>query len=377
MKIAILDTYYPHFLKELYRLNNSLAEQEYAQQHKVLMKQSFGTADFYSDHLRKLGHETYDLIVNCIPLQSAWARENHVRFSALAIGAPQRLLRLPLVGSILNNFPGLLHIAMNQIKALRPDVLYCQDLWFLSPESLKSLKPYVGIIVGQIASPLPPINYLQQYDLITTSFPHFVSRLRAMGIPSEYLQIGFEPRVLKTIGEVKQDIDVSFVGGISRHHGKALPMLERLANECEIKFFGYGANKLSSRSAILRCHYGEVWGLDMYRTLARSRITLNRHINVAENYANNMRLYEATGMGALLITDKKDNLQNIFEIGKEVVAYGNVDEAIELINHFRSHPQEARNIALAGQERTLGEHTYRHRIKQLGPILEKYLSIKS
>ena len=52
----------------------------------------------------------------------------------------------------------------------------------------------------------------------------------------------------------------------------------------------------------------EVWGLDMYRALARSKITINRHINVAENNANNMRLFEATGTGSLLITDRKDNL---------------------------------------------------------------------
>ena len=40
----------------------------------------------------------------------------------------------------------------------------------------------------------------------------------------------------------------------------------------------------------------------MYNILSRSKISFNRHINVAENNANNMRLYEATGMGSLLLT---------------------------------------------------------------------------
>ena len=40
----------------------------------------------------------------------------------------------------------------------------------------------------------------------------------------------------------------------------------------------------------------------MYKILGRSKISFNRHINTAENNANNMRLYEATGMGSLLLT---------------------------------------------------------------------------
>jgi len=34
-----------------------------------------------------------------------------------------------------------------------------------------------------------------------------------------------------------------------------------------------------------------------------------------------MRLYEATGAVFLLITDQKDNLGELFEVGKEVLAY--------------------------------------------------------
>ena len=114
----------------------------------------------------------------------------------------------------------------------------------------------------------------------------------------------------------------------------------------------------------------------MYRALARSRITLNRHIDVAENNANNMRLYEATGVGALLITDRKDNLGEIFEVGREVVAYGSAAEAAELIRHYIAHPEEARRIAQAGQARTLAEHTYRQRMQELAPILERHLAAR-
>ena len=374
MRIALLDTYYPRFLAAHYAAHPGLAREAYARQRQDLTDQVFGTSDFYSRHLRAMGHDAQDLIVNCTPLQKTWAQEHRVRYSPLALKLPQRLLRLPVLGPWLSALPGLVEIAVEQVKATRPDVLYCQDLWFLPPQKLAELRPYAKLIVGQIASPLPPEAYLKGYDLILTSFPHFVPRLRAMGVASEYFRIGFDTRVLDLLGTVEKDIDASFVGGISRHHGKALPMLEYLARSTPIEFFGYGAGSLSQSSPIVARHHGEVWGLDMYRALARSRVTLNRHINVAENYANNMRLYEATGVGALLITDQKDNLGELFEVGKEVVAYSSPEEAAELIRYYIAHPVEASEIARAGQARTLREHTYQRRLVELVPVLDQYLA---
>ena len=376
MKIAILDTYYPGFLDTHYRAQPGLGSASYVAQRDALMAQAFGTADFYSRHLRAAGHEVQDLVVNCATLQMAWAREAGHRVSAWSMNIPPRLLRAPVVGPWLCSLSGLIGIAVAQIRAQRPDVLYCQDLWFLPPAILADLKSSVGLIVGQTASPLPPAEYLKPYDLITTSFPHFVPRLRSRGIAAEYFRIGFDESVLERLGPVAQDIPVSFVGGISRHHGKALPLLDHLAAATPIEFFGYGAERLPETSPIRTRHRGEVWGLDMYRALARSRITLNRHIDVAENNANNMRLYEATGVGALLVTDRKDNLGELFEPGREVVAYGSAEEAVELIRHYLDHPEEARRIALAGQARTLAQHTYRQRMKELEPMLERHLAAR-
>lgn len=373
MKIAVVDTYYAAFLVSHYAGRPHLKAAPYAQQRDELLDQCFGTSDFYSRHLKALGCDAQDLIVNCVPLQEAWARESGARYSPLALRVPHRFFRLPWIGLRLAALPGLVEIAVAQIEAFAPDVLYCQDLSFFPPEVLARLRKHVKLVVGQIACPLPPESFLKGYDLILTSFPHFVPRLRALGVASEYFRIGFDARILEKLGAVPKDVEASFVGGISRHHGKAIPVLEYLARNTPMQFFGYGANSLDHDSPIRARHHGEVWGLDMYRALTRSRITLNRHINVAENNANNMRLYEATGVGALLVTDRKDNLGELFEVGKEVVAYSSAEEAAELIRYYLAHPDEADAIALAGQARTLREHTYRHRMEELVPLLERHL----
>jgi hypothetical protein len=46
----------------------------------------------------------------------------------------------------------------------------------------------------------------------------------------------------------------------------------------------------------------------MNEILAHSQVTLNRQIEAAEGSANNMRLFEATGVGAMLVTDDGKNL---------------------------------------------------------------------
>lgn len=376
MKILILDTYYPAFQKALYARSPGLCGTDYANQRDNLIDACFGTSDFYSRHLRELGHDAQDVVANCNPLQSAWALEHGMHAARLFLKLPARAYRVPGLRRLLAGMPGLVEIAKAQVREFRPDVLYCQDLNFFPPAAMSELKKHVGLLVGQIASPLPPTDFLTPFDLILTSFPHFVPRLQALGIGSEYFRIGFDTKVLERLGTVRKDIDATFVGGISRNHGRAVPLLEYLAEQSGLDFFGYGAQALPSDSPIRRRHHGEVWGIDMYRALARSRITLNRHIDVAENNANNMRLYEATGVGTLLLTDMKDNLSDLFEVGEEVVAYRSKEEAAELIAYYLAHPNEAEAIARKGQQRTLRDHTYKQRMTELVSILSRHLEGK-
>jgi spore maturation protein CgeB len=373
MRIALVDTYYRRFLSQHYADRPSLQREPYESQLRSLVDARFGTSDFYSSHLNDLGCDATDLIVNCVPLQAAWASENGLGSALLRCSIPHRFYRVPVLGQVLAAFPGLLDIAVAQIRALKPDVLYCHDLSFFPAGALKALKPHVKLIVGQIASPLPPRNFLVGYDLILTSFPHFVAEIAATGIASEYFRLGFDARVANGLDRQPRDIDVSFVGGVSRAHKGAIPLLEHLARKTPIRFFGYGADDLPPSSPIRKRYEQEVWGLDMYRVMARSKITVNRHIGIARNNANNMRLYESTGMGALLLTERKDNLGDLFEPDREVVTYSDPEEAVGKIAALLAEPERLAQIAAAGRARTLREHAYRERMRELTVILARHL----
>jgi len=366
----IIDTYYPRFLRSLYASNPSLTTTGYVEQHSFLMDQCFGTADFYSANLNKIGCHAEEIIPNNEILQRQWAIEHGVRIEEPLYA--KAIKRVPYVRRYIRTHNWLLNILAEQIKKAKPDVLYLQDLSFCPPDFLKEMKRYVRLVVGQIACPLPPLDNLRSLDLILTSFPHYVERFRSMGIKSEYFKIAFDPSVLEKTGKVDRKYNCTFVGGIGPAHRSGTLLLEELARRVEIDFFGYGADTLDASSPIHARHHGEVWGLDMYRTLLASKITINRHIDVAENNANNMRLYEATGCGALLITDNKINLNDLFKVGKEVVAYGNIDDLISQINYYSSRQSELETIAHAGQTRTMNEHTYQQRMEQLLGIINTY-----
>jgi spore maturation protein CgeB len=100
---------------------------------------------------------------------------------------------------------------------------------------------------------------------------------------------------------------------------------------------------------------------------------VNRHGDIAEGHANNMRLFEATGTGALLATEHADNLSTLFEPGREVLAYEGPDDLIDQVRHYLDRDEERRAVAAAGQRRTLTEHGYAGRIAILAGMLERRL----
>jgi hypothetical protein len=368
VRVAIVDTYYPAFVARVYAEESGLAARPYEKQLAALMSRQFGTSDAYSHELRVLGHEAVDFVVNVPQLQRRWALERG-RSRVLA-----RLPELPGRGGALVRHRFLHGVAHQQIESFDPEVVYLQDLTFFSRSELDGFRRAGRLVVGQIASEHPAPEILRGFDLITTSFPHYVERFRALGVGSEYFPIAFDERVLERLSPVERDVGVAFVGGLDPGvHPAGVALLERLARRLPLEVWGYGGEALPEGSALGERWRGEAWGLDMYRVLARARISLNRHIEAAEGFANNMRLYESTGVGSLLVTEAAPNLAAMFEPGREVVAYEGEDDLVAKVEHYLAHEEERREVAAAGQARTLREHTYRRRIAELADMLQARL----
>ena len=393
MKILILNTDYPGFLDRLYRQNPGLERRPYEDQMRARNDSLFGVADFYSHHLRALGHEAWDVHANNPFLQQAWAREHPVvstaprpvassirslvRWTRRAIArTPLRCLKSALPPSLrrLGVTPDISwDILAAQIRHYRPDVLLNHDPGRIGSRFLLEMRPHCRFLVAQIASPLAETGDFHGYDLVISSLPQYVDRFRQAGIRSDLLRFAFDPRVLERVPAGPRTVPVSFVGSLSCDHRHRAEWLERLCQRCALQAWGPGVETTPKDSWIRRRHQGIAWGVEMYAILGRSRITLNHHIGIAEHFANNMRLFEATGMGALLITDWKQNLGELFDPGTEVAAYRSADECAELIEHYLGHPRELEAMARAGQQRTLREHTYAQRMKEFVDLVQPHI----
>jgi spore maturation protein CgeB len=385
------------FLNQYYAEHLISPDKKFAQAFAELAYQSIYSSDFYSRSLRRLGHETYDFVINDQKLQRLWMVENLLSNEVLHRNASYDFVLKKLKwilerGGSLGRFvyhqfrnpvgqtlgigaseDWIMEVFLQQVKTIRPDILYIHFIHDFDAESLRKIRPYVKKIVGQHASPLPDNIPYEYYDLMVSSLPNLVEHFRRKGIKSEYLAWCFEPEIVKRIENVKVSIDVSFIGGFTHNHRDGIELLEKVAEQIPIDFWGYRGADLPSNSAILKSYKGEAWGLEMYQILAKSKITINRHIDVAGPYANNMRLFEATGMGTLLVTDRKQKLEDFFEIGKEVVLYKDAEECIDRVKFYLKNEDERKRIALAGQQRTLRDHTYSVRMKELNSILERLL----
>jgi len=371
-RILIVDTCYPAFLTSIGYSTRATGNDSYQGLLGKFFGYRFGTSNAYSTNLTPLGWDAQEVIPNSLLLQSAWAHEHGRQLSTRLAQLPHSYLsRVPAVRSATRLLPTFHRVLEAQVSEHQPDVLYFQDLNFVPPPLLRRLQKRGALIVGQIASPLPPAHILRSYDLILSSLPNQVEQIRAAGVASEFLGIGFDTRLNQELENLPRDLPVTFVGGVSRQHESTQPLLEAVAAaDVGLSIFGYGAEQLPGHLQTL--HRGQRWGFDMYTELRRSAITLNRHIRVAEGYSNNMRLFEATGVAATLVTDRGKNLNQYFS-DDEVLSYSTVDEAVDCVRWALEHYDEARRMADRAQRRTTTEHSYESRMRDLDKILRHAL----
>lgn len=382
MRILILDTHYQESLRLVYENDPRLARQTSSEQLRAIYDTGFGRADFLPLNLRTLGHQAEQFIVNAAPIQIRWAQENNLRINTTRsplLKVQQRLKREVDRFRSRPRIPGLsvpqweLDVVATQARTFKPDVIFVCDVLYLPAHFHRTLKECTRLLVGEMAYPIPPNLDLTPFDLIVSAAPHFVDRLRMAGARSEMLRLGFERTVLDRIGAQTKDTELAFIGSVGKDHQKRLELLEALSRRVPLSCWGAGVDGLPADSPLRGHVKPPLWGYDMYRQLQRSKIALNIHIDMAEQFAANMRLYEATGVGTMLLTDWKKNLPELFEPGVEVVAYRSTAECVELVEDYLARDEEREAIAKAGQKRTLCEHSYYHRMQELTEILNRYL----
>jgi spore maturation protein CgeB len=376
MRILILNTDYPDFLRHHYAAHPELADAPYDVQMAARNATLFGAADFYSKGFVANGCDAKEIHANNEHMQRAWAREHGLQLAppgnallskASVIRRGVSFFRRHVLGQRTKPVPDwFLPVLAAQIADYAPDVILNQDMYMIPPGFLKRQHPRAKLIVGQIAAPRSEGMDLQAYDLLISSLPNLVARFEQLGVPAAYSRLGFDACVLDLVPPAPQkDIDVLFIGNFSAAHQRRTQLLEAVSRNVRLQIHGLIGPGIAEESPLRAITSPPAWGKDMYALLGRAKIVLNVHIDMAENFANNLRLFEATGMGALLVTDRKSNLADLFKPKEEVIDYATVEACVLAIRHYLEQGAEREKIAAAGQNRCLSSHTYTNNTRDL------------
>jgi len=365
MKLQLFFSFYPAYLKRFYEARPGLRDESYSRQLQALLDDYFGWPPAVCRRFAERGHEVDYVIINAAPMQEAWARENG---EEAVLGGGEH------------------EIGLARVKRFGADVLWMGSMFRFFGPYLRELRRHVRKVVAWIAVDPPPRIDLGGIDLVLTSHQTFVDRFGRAGIPTERLLPAFEPDILRSLDSQPSDYDVTFVGSLSAAHGRRVEMLRLLSKEVPLHLWTPQPRLLSKeifqrgflgkhlRSLLLAQHSkGPVFGMDMYRVLARSKVVVNVHVEAAKGLAGNMRMFEVTGSGSLLLTDGEQNIGEIFDPDTQVVCYEDSDELIQKTKFYLRNAAEREAVARAGQERTLRNHSTIGRSVELENILGEIL----
>ena len=105
-----------------------------------------------------------------------------------------------------------------------------------------------------------------------------------------------------------------------------------------------------------------------------SRTTTPINLTFSTNNINglNFRTFEVSSSGGLIISNDVPDLELCYRIGEEAVVYKTPEDLNNLVHDIIQNPDKYQQIAKAGHQRTLQEHTYHNRLAQMFSFLKEH-----
>lgn len=377
VKFLRISSIYPGFLKKIDKEINK--KDTYERILSFVFEKQYSVSNNISEELIKKNYKCTELIYNFKALQNKWLNQY----------GDQKLKD---------------DIIFQQIRFYDPEVLFVGDVNLLNKKFINKVKMVskIKLIMCFHCAPISEniFNKLKHADVIITCTKGYQNKILSKIAKDSFLM----PHAFKVNEEIdftkKRDIDVSFLGSLFLNNRLHLGRVEIVYNLIKnfknnyvainfAKYFLVDYVLLIINSIIkfsffknIKIFYQIIYvflfskkplfGKDMLKILRKSKILINKHIEDTE-YAGNMRLFEATGSGTMLLTDYKKNLENLFNIDEEVVLFDNNDQLFDRINFYLSNDEMRLKIAKNGYKKTLDVHNYQNRVDKLDKFIKNKL----
>jgi spore maturation protein CgeB len=200
------------------------------------------------------------------------------------------------------------------------------------------------------------------FSRVTTNFFR-----RTKGLNAHYLPFGAS--MIDMPANVEEHRDVLFVGSGDL---RRILLLESIAGHVSV-FGDRWERNYPLISETLRAGVVDhpVWGADLHRLMAESKIILNitRGPFYAAETGINLRIFEALAAGKFLLTDYCDEVAELFDVGKEIETFKSSCELREKVDFYLAHPERRLEIARHGHQKYLENFTWKARAQYLASLI--------
>jgi glycosyltransferase involved in cell wall biosynthesis len=364
--------------------SQKLNAKSYKETLETLISKKHYQSDSMAKAFDKLGYNYNIVIPECNPLQLKWAKEHSklIYFKWL-IEKPIRSFKSRILKQYRSSFNSIqFAVLLHQVKLYKPEIIYVYSNIFITEKQIIELKKHTNKIVLQWSCPVwnESIRFpYHKFDLIITAALQLKEYFENKKINTAYIQQAFDDSIVSKFKQKTDSYkgDVLFIGSFTLGHHHRFEVLEYLLQQgVNLTIHGTGKESLPTNSLVYKYMKEPLHGLDMYNEYRNYKMAIHIHTTGHENdginwnkYAGAKRLFEITGSGTLLLTSNQDNVKDLFEIDKEVIVFNDAEDLLLKINNIVNDDDKIKKMALAGMERTLKNHSFLSRAKELEPIL--------
>ncbi|MCD5391065.1 glycosyltransferase [candidate division NPL-UPA2 bacterium] len=265
---------------------------------------------------------------------------------------------------------------IERVSQSQPDIIFVTKGKNILPETISAIRQKHKLIAMNWW-PDDPYGFpfskriAPYYDYYFTNDSALINGYKKAGAKNvHFLPFACDPEIHRRIhlsdGERESlSSDICFVGQWNPIRQEVLENL----TDFDLKVWGPGwKKKVGKRSKLRKKIFGTdsgPYGEDMIKIYSSAKIVLNIHLWFGENEDGiNMRLFEATGCGAFLLSDWKKEIPELFDVGGEIACYSSVSDLRRSIEYYLNNDRKRQAIAEKGQERSYRDHTYLHRMEE-------------
>jgi spore maturation protein CgeB len=243
----------------------------------------------------------------------------------------------------------------------------------LTPESVNQLqKSNIRVAMwfpDHVANLGRQLMFLAPYDALFFKEPQLVDRARAMlDLPVYYLPQACNPRWHRPLVPAGTEPYLVIAGG---QYPSRVRLLERIiAKGIPLKIYGAHFPKWLGETTAQSAYTGRYLAREEKARVFRSAVGVLNTMHPAEITGVNVRLFEAAGSGAAVLTEFRPSVPELFATGTEVLAYHDFDELVDQATRLLNEAGLTAKLGDAAARRAHRDHTYDLRV---ATILEKLM----